>query len=345
MLDDLKYIHQKDSDDALGVAEKQWQQLKQTYSVKPLDELDKNPIKNVVVAGMGGSALAANMLSSWPKLMVPFEIVRNYTIPHYVDGSTLFIASSYSGNTEETLAALEEAETRDARIVVIASGGALEARALEKNYPYYKIPSGFQPRMAVFYNFAALIELLEPTGLIGSEKVKELQAAAGWLSKHIENWRPDVPTKDNQAKQIALDIVGKSPVIYAGVEFASAAYKWKINFNENAKNVAWCNQIPEFNHNEFEGWSSHPVDKPYAVIQLLSSFDNPKIRKRFEVTNKLLSGKWPHPMQIEAQGETELEQLLWIISLGDMVSVYMALLNGLNPSPVDLMEKLKKELA
>ncbi len=342
MLDDLKMIHERDAQDALGIAEKQWQQLKHAYSVQARLGTD---IKNVVVAGMGGSALAASLLNTWPKLMVPFEVVRDYAIPHYVDASTLFIASSYSGNTEETLAALHEAEGRDAMVVVIAAGGALEARALEKNYPYFKIPAGFQPRMAVFYNLAALVQLLSPTGLIGPGKVEELQEAADWLGGQVSQWRPDVPTKDNQAKQIAQEIMGKSAVIYGGPLMFPAAYKWKININENAKNVAWCGQLPEFNHNEFIGWSSHPVQKPYAIVDLRCPHENPRVQKRFEITEKLLSGKRPAPIIVEPQGDSLLQHLLWTITLGDFVSLYLALLNGLNPTPVDLIEKLKKALA
>jgi glucose/mannose-6-phosphate isomerase len=343
MLDDLKYIHEKDAQDALGVAEKQSQQLLQTYDVPPLEDLTST-IQNVVLAGMGGSALAANMFQSWPGLTKPFAIVREYNLPEYVDEHTLFIASSYSGNTEETLAALEEAEQKHARIVVIAAGGKLGDRAKEKGYPFYQLPSGYQPRMAVFYNFAALVQLLAPTGLIGEGKVDELHTAAAWLQSQVAGWRPDVATKDNSAKQIALDVVGKSPVIYAGPMLFPAAYKWKINCNENAKNLAWCNQLPEFNHNEFLGWSSHPVDKPYAVIDLRSNLENSRVQKRFEVTERLLSGKRPAPIVVQAQGDTILEQLLWTIMLGDFMSIYLSLLNGLNPSPVELIEKLKAAL-
>ncbi len=114
--------------------------------------------------------------------------------------------------------------------------------------------------------------------------------------------------------------------------------------NENAKNVAWCGALPEFNHNEFLGWSSHPVDKPYAVIELQSFLEHPKVQKRFDASNRLLSGQWPAPHIIKVEGQHILSQLLWAIALGDFVSVYLALLNGLNPTPVDLIEKLKKEL-
>lgn len=341
MLDDLKVIHERDAQDALGVVEKQWKQLQYDFGIdlKPDSEMN-----NVVLGGMGGSALAASLLVSWPGLNVPFEIVRSYTLPDYVDENTLFIASSYSGNTEETLATLKEAEARNCQIVVVAAGGALEEIAKDKNYPFFQIPSGFQPRMAVFYNFAALVQMLEPLGLIGKGKTAELRETASWLSEQVSGWTVTNPAKDNYAKEIALEVMGKSAVVYGGPVMFPAAYKWKINFNENSKNVAWCNQVPEFNHNEFLGWTSHPTEKPYAVIDLRSNLEHERVQKRFEVTERLLSGRRPSPLVVEAQGETVLQQLLWVITLGDFVSIYLAFLNGLNPSPVDLIEKLKKAL-
>jgi len=153
-----------------------------------------------------------------------------------------------------------------------------------------------------------------------------------------------VPAAQNPAKLLAQELMGKSPVIYAGPKLWPAAYKWKISFNENAKNVAWCDVFSEFDHNEFIGWSGHPIDKPYGIIELQSTLEHIRIQKRFEITNRLLSGQWPNPHIVQAQGETILEQLLWCIALGDFVSLYLALLNGINPTPVDLIEKLKAEL-
>jgi glucose/mannose-6-phosphate isomerase len=141
-----------------------------------------------------------------------------------------------------------------------------------------------------------------------------------------------------------MELAGKSPVIYAGPLLAPAAYKWKISFNENAKNVAWWNQFPELNHNEFIGWASHPVDKPYGVIDLRSNLEHPRVQKRFEVTERLLSGLRPAPNVVQAQGETILQQLLWTVAFGDFVSIYLALINGVNPAPVDLVEKFKLAL-
>lgn len=341
MLDDLKMIHERDVQDSLGIAAKQWQQLKHVYDTRFVAD---RPVENVIVGGMGGSALAAEILACWPGLDRPFQIVKNYELPSYTGDNTLFIASSYSGNTEETLAALDEAEQKGAMIAVICAGGKLAELAKEKNYPLYEIPSGLQPRMAVFYNFAALTQLLAAVGCFPQERVGELHEAADWLGEQGKGLLPEVPKENNSAKKIALELVGNSVVIYSGPKTFPAAYKWKININENAKTIAWCNQLPEFNHNEFQGWISHPVEKPYKIVDIRSSLEHPRVQARFKITEKLLSGKRPHPEVVEPEGDSLLKQLLWAIQLGDFVSLYLALLNGLNPTPVELIEKLKVEL-
>lgn len=340
MLDDSSYISRFDSDDALGVIASQFSQLLQKYEVTAGPH---EAVTGLVVAGMGGSALGASLLPVWPGVSVPFEICRSYDIPAWVDSGTLVVASSYSGNTEESISALKSAQERGAQIAVIAAGGELEKLASELSCPFVRLPGGLQPRMAPFYNFKALLTLLVTYGLIGDDSVGELEATASKMADIPRLWGPSVPTVDNLAKQLAEHCAGKTPIVYGGLLYP-AAYKWKINFNENAKNTAWCGQYSEFNHNEFLGWSSHPIEKPFAVFDLISSFDHPQIQKRFEVSDKLLSGKRPKAKQIHAEGETVLEQLLWTVALGDMISVYLALLNGVNPTPVDLIEKLKKEL-
>jgi glucose/mannose-6-phosphate isomerase len=341
MLDDLKYIHNKDAEDALGVAAKQWQQLETVYELPEL-EFD---VDNVVFAGMGGSALWALLSQTWPSYKVPFQVWRKYGLPTYVGPKTLLIVSSYSGNTEETLSALEAGEKARAQIVVAASGGKLVEIAKEKGYPFTLLPKASQPRFGALNGLKSLVTILEKAGLVATaDAEKTLHATSQFLKNEISNWLPDVATDKNPAKQLALEVAGTSPVIYAGPEMFPAAYKWKISFNENAKNVAWCNEIPEFSHNEFLGWTSHPVDKPYSVIDLRSSFEHERVQKRFFVTEKLLSGQRPHPHVVDAKGESELEQLLYLVVFGDFVSLYTALLNGLNPTPVDLIEKMKKAL-
>jgi glucose/mannose-6-phosphate isomerase len=345
MLDDLKVIHERDGQDALGAASKQSQQLLQEFDI---DWQPSMEILNIVHAGMGGSALWAILSTSWPGYRVPFEVVRDYDIPAYVGQQTLFIAASYSGNTEETLQALAEAENKGAQIVIITAGGKLEAIAHEKGYLLLALPKVDKPRYGALYGLKALVSLGAHLGLLATENAtQELADVAPFLESAVQGWAATVPTKDNQAKQLAQEVIGRSPVIYGGPLLAAAAHKWKISFNENAKNIAWEYPFPEFNHNEFTGWTAQPVNKPYTVIYLLSSFDNDRIKKRFELSDKLLSGRWPSPEQVEAQGETPLQQLLWAVALGDFVSLYTAFLNGVNPIEIgdkDIIEKFKKAL-
>lgn len=344
MLDDLKYIHHMDAQDALGIAEKQYQQLEHSFDSKNW-QLDNQDFYNIVIAGMGGSALAGLISASWPGYKLPFEIVRGYDIPAYVGPATLFVASSYSGNTEETLTALGQAESAKAQIVILASGGKLAQIAKAKHYPLALLPDSHEPRFGVLYSLKALVTVLEEFGLTDAQSAeKTMHKSAEFIKKSVKAWTPEIPTAKNPAKKLALEIMGRAPVIYAGPKLFPAAYKWKISFNENAKNLAWCNQYSEFNHNEMLGWTSHPVDKPYTVIELRSNLEHPRIQRRFEVSERLLSGQRSALHVIDVQGKSLLEQLLWSIALGDFVSLYLALLNGLNPTPVDLIEKFKKSL-
>lgn len=341
MLDDLKLIHERDAQDALGIAERQWKQLCYNFETtqQPLE------VDNIVYSGMGGSALAANLSLSWPGYKIPFQVVRDYDIPEFVSGKTFFIAASYSGNTEETISSVAQAEAKGAKIAIISGGGKLAQIAEEKGYPLALLPKAEQPRYAVLYNLKALISLLEKTGLLSSESTnQDLEKTTEYLKNAVQSWVATVPTEKNVAKKIALEVIGKSAVIYSGSKLSPAAYKWKIGFNENAKHIAWSNQFPEFSHNEFMGWTKQPVNKPYAVIDLRSSLDHARVQKRFEVTEKMLSGMRPAPIVVNAEGETLLEQLLWTIALGDFVTIYTALLNGVNPAPVELIEKFKKAL-
>ena len=223
MLDDLKYIHEKDGQDALGLAEKQYQQLLHDYSVGDIE----GEFENVVVAGMGGSALSAQLANNWPGLDVPLIICRGYEIPRFISSKTLFIASSYSGNTEETLEALSKAEGTDAKIAVMAGGGKLSEIAKQKSYPFAELPAVTQPRYATLYSFKALVSILGAAKLIDKQKTEEeIAKAADFLKSSAEWWRPDVPIKDNHPKQVALELMGKSVAVYAGPKMSSAAYKW-----------------------------------------------------------------------------------------------------------------------
>ena len=347
MLDDANVLKQRDHKGALSVAAGEWQQA--TYDAAVLAGAhDGRAIEKVVLAGMGGSALAALLVRAWLSdvLPVPFEVVREYHLPAYVDQNTLVIASSCSGNTEETLSCLDDAEAAGAQLAVLASGGKLLERAEAGDIAHIVLPdrSQIEPRMTTVAQMRALTRLLAHFGIIGDEYCRQIAAASDWLRQESALWESSVPTDHNYAKQLALQSVGKTPVFYGGSLMAPVAYKWKISWNENAKNTAFYNQYPEFNHNEFMGWTSHPVEKPFAIFDLISSFEHPQVIKRFKVSDKLLSGRRPKARTIELQGDTLLKQLLWAAILADFASIYLAILNNVDPTPVKLIEKLKQEL-
>lgn len=344
MLDNANVLAQKDPSGALSVAAGQFGQAS-FNSVVLSPEHDDREITGIVVTGMGGSALAALVAKVWLKdtLTVPFEIIRGYNLPAWVGKNTLVIASSYSGNTEETVSALTQAEIAKSQIGVLASGGKLTEIAEEHGIAHITLPGGLQPRMAVLYNLRALTALLENFGVIQNKSI-EIEELTVWLGQESAKWSCDIPTSDNYAKQLAEEAVGKTPVFYGGALTAPLAYKWKISWNENAKNVAFWNEYPEFNHNEFMGWASHPVEKPFAIFDLVSGFEHSQILRRFEISDRLLSGKRPKATVINLQGVSVIAQLLWGSLLADYVSIYVAILNGVDPTPVDLIEKLKKEL-
>jgi glucose/mannose-6-phosphate isomerase len=343
MLDDLKYINQVDKSDALGFVAKQPKQLLHDFGFAE-KAFNGATIEKVVFSGMGGSSLVAELAQAWPKLTVPYVVSKGYDVPNWVDSKTLVICASYSGNTEETLSALDQAIKKTAQVVVIAHGGKLLELAKAEGLPYLELPECPQPRTGIFYAYRALVEIFVATGLIETSLIAELEAVVPKLEAACAEWKEDILLKDNYAKKLAQQMEGKTPIIYGGALTYPAAYKWKIDVNENAKNTAWCNQLPEFNHNEFIGWSSHPTEKPFAVIDLISSFEHPRILRRFEVTDQLLSGKRPKATEIQAKGDSVLEQMLYLVLLGDFATTYLAVLNNVDPTPVELVERFKKEL-
>lgn len=342
ILDNAAVIRQRDSYDALSLASETLQQLKHKFDLS--FDLGNPRIDNIVFAGMGGSALQAEFVHTWPSLAVPFFISKAYTLPEYVNEHTLVIVSSYSGNTEESISSLLDARKKNATIVVMAGGGKLQQLAQAAEEPFVLLPKAVQPRMAIFYAFRALVELFVALELVPASRIAELENSADNIQSLVHAWTKDVPTDDNYAKQLALKLVGKTPIYYAGTHMSPVAYKWKINTNENAKNTAWYNILPEFDHNEFMGWTSHPVEKPFAVVDLISSFEHERLLKRFDVGDRMLSGMRPKAIQVEAKGKSLLDHLLYLTVLGDFVTIYLGLLNGVDPSPVALIEKFKLEM-
>lgn len=348
MLDDSNVLKQRDKDDALGVAAKLWQQAKYDVVLEDADN-DGREIKNIVVVGMGGSALAADVVKVLlgADLDVPFDVIKGYALPKYVQHNTLIIASSHSGNTEETISCLEEAliHRHSPQLAVIGTGGRVVEIARKNNIMRALIPHDTQPRMGMVYNLRCLLKILVEYKVTAESSYQQVADVSEWMERESEVWTKDVPTEHNYAKQLALIAVGKTPVFYGGSLMAPVAYKWKISWNENAKNVAFWNYLPEFNHNEFLGWTSHPVEKPFVIFDLVSELENPRILRRFSLSDRLLSGLRPKANIVPIAGDTLVKQMLWGCILADFVSIYVGILNNVDPTQVDLIEKFKKEMA
>lgn len=345
MLDDISVINQRDPSGALAAV----LGLPEQAKFEPLleGETRQLDISSVVFAGMGGSALAADMVKALLKsqINVPIEVVKGYDLPGYVGPTTLVVALSHSGNTEETLSCYDQARQAGAMTAVMATGGKLFAWAEEDGILRSRVPGGAQPRMSTVYHLRVLLKILQYFNLADNTIFNEVAESADWLAYWLNEWVADRPTEHNYAKQLAEQTVGKTALFYGGELTAPIAYKWKISWNETAKNVSFYNQYPEFSHNEFMGWTSHPVEKPFAVFDIHSSEERPRIAERMELTDRMLSGRRPKAGVITLVGETLVQQYLWGLALADMTSIYGAILNGVDPTPVDMIEKFKASLS
>jgi len=306
-------------------------------------------IRNVVVVGMGGSAIGGDLARTYlaGEMLVPFTVCRNYLLPEFVDDETLVIVSSYSGNTEETLAAVDDALDRKAMMAVLTSGGLLEEVARLNEIPMLVLPGGLQPRAAVGFSFVPLMMFLEKVGL-----VKDIQTRLKTAISALQSWRDrmveDQPDSANPAKQLAQLLHGKIPIIYGGPVLTDVvAMRWKTQICENSKSMAFCNVYPEFNHNEICGWSKLTQDQKdgLIVINLRSGDDHERIAARMDAVKRIVEEQDVMVIDLWAAGESRLERMLNLIQMGDFVSYYLAILNEIDPTPVTAIEDLKKELA
>jgi glucose/mannose-6-phosphate isomerase len=345
MLDDDNVLQQRDSGGTLQIAEHQYEQAKYEFTVQP-GSSNNQPINRVIIAGMGGSVLAPLLIKTWLEQdsQVPIEIVNGYILPGYVDSSTLVIVDSHSGNTEETVNILQTAIEKSAQTAVTTTGGKALEIAKANQLCYVELPFDSAARLAFIFDFKALVSLLIHFNIIPQAKLDEVTDTATWLGEESASWQASSTVDKNYAKQLALLAEGKAAIFYAGHLSAPVAYKWKISWNETAKNIAFKSEYPEFNHNEIMSWLSHPIEKPFAIFDIVSSLEHPQILKRFEISDRLLSGYRPKTITINLKGDTLLKQLFWGGILADFSSIYLAILNGVNPNNTDLIEKLKQQL-
>lgn len=299
----------------------------------------------IMISGMGGSALPGNLFRIYLNDLFrrggskPLPIFQNrfYNLPPESFDDCLNIICSYSGNTEETLASFEEAVAAGLPTVALSAGGKLESRCRETGTPYIKLPMpspDFQPRIGTGYFFGALFAVLANHGLIPDARA-EMLASADRLVTRMD----DIETK---GKGLAETLAGKTPVVYASVKYKSVAMVWKIKFNENAKTPAFWNFFPELNHNEMVGFTN--AQAPFTVIMLRDPQDHPKNLRRFKATAGLLWEKGIPVDIIDMQEEDVFGKIFGSILLADFASYHLALRYGTDPTPVDMVEKLKKML-
>lgn len=310
----------------------------QQASIKPASE----EIRHVVIAGMGGSGIGGNLVSSivQDELKVPLLVSKSYTIPGFVNRNTLFIASSFSGNTEETLESLNQARQAGAQCVVISSGGSMGQLAKQHQLEMITIPGGSEcPRANIGYSVVQLLFALHYKGLIGSSFIQDTERVAALIDKEEESLR-------SRGEKLANSMKGYLPVIYADSRLLPVAVRIQQQINENGKHLCHVNEVPEMNHNELVGWE-HPeqVLKDSKVYFLLSSYDHPRVRERFRISRELLLTKAANASTIEANGNSLLEQCFYLIHLTDWVSYFLALANQADPFTIDAINHLKTELS
>lgn len=291
--------------------------------------------KKILICGMGGSALPADILSIWfntYKIALPLHIHRNYNLPYQVNKKHLIICISYSGNTEETLTCFKEAHKRKFKVVVITSGGKLAQLCEKYKIPIAIIPKGFQPRMALGFQFAALMRILA-NGQIIKNDLSNISALEKSLNPRIS---------EALGKKIAQKLKGKTPVIYAAERLKSLAMIWKIKFNENSKIPAFYNYFPELNHNEIVGFDKSK--KNIHLIILRDPADHPRILKRMKLIAYLIRKRKMGIDIIDIKGQDILYKIFSSILLADWASYYLALALGVDPTPVKINDEFKKKL-
>lgn len=301
-------------------------------------------IQSIVCGAMGGSALPAEFMKDWlvDKLPCPLEVVRGYDLPAYIGKSTLAVFASYSGNTEETVSALEQAMKQEARIVVIAGGGKLLEMAKAHDLTYFELPKGLISGQAIWAGIRVWAEIIERMGMVQGVG-REMEEAATWMKAEMETWSSMVATQHNPSKQLAEELVSHPVVVYAGPMLRYAAMRWKIAINEFGKNIAFANGFSEVNHNEMSGWR-FPGRSGIKVVELQSKLDRPRIGERFDITNRLLSDVF-QPIEVTAQGSSRLRQMIWASLLGEMTGVYLGILNQVDPLDLPVVDSLKGRLS
>lgn len=346
-LDDIRRIDENGMFDLVCGFPEQWKAGREIAEKTALDVslAGKN---QVVVVGMGGSAIAGDLVRCFAvdQSPVPISVVRNYTLPASVNENSIVIASSFSGNTEETLSAFQQALDRKATIICITSGGKIAALAKAHNLPIVTIPGGMPPRAALGYSLSVLMVVSARLGLINLTEADWAESQE-MLESQVKTYSD--PAGGHQAMAVAKELAPRFPFVYSATGMLETVnVRWRGQFQENAKKLAVGNVYPELNHNEIMAWqfaNGQSFHGNLGVVVLRDAADYNRIQHRMDVTRQLLSEKAGYWVEIESTGKSQLARMMSLISLGDWVSLYLAYLRDVDPTPIGLIDKLKSELA
>lgn len=309
--------------------------------------LNKSSIKNIVVTGLGGSAIGSDILRSYlaSDFNLPFVVNRHYFLPDFVDKNSLVVVSSYSGNTEETIAAHQDANKRGAQVLCITSGGETEKLAKKYNHPLIKIPKGYPPRAALGFSFFPLLMAFVKVGLI-KNRDKEIKETISFLKKKSLQYQ-NLDAEKNPTLVLAQKLFKKIPIIYSSADrFDSVNIRWRGQLCENSKVLAFGHTLPEMNHNELVGWKVLKRQmSEMAVIFLRDKGDHKRVQIRMNIMQDIMNEYAGNVININSSGNSPLTRIFSLIYFGDWVSYYLAIINGIDPTPVTIIDYLKNELA
>lgn len=347
-LDDFSSFNKFDPQNMLGEIDNLPRQLQSAWELGQQPPLpDAHGVNRIVISGMGGSAIGADLLSAYiaPTCRLPLLVQRDYTLPAWAYGpETLVIASSHSGNTEETLAAFEAALQAGCRLLAVCTGGELERRARAHNVPVWKFDHAGQPRAAVGFSFGLLLALFTRMRMVPNSEQDLLEAVADMRSQQ-ETLRADIPLAENPAKLLAGQLVGRWVNVYASGMLSPVARRWKGQMNEIAKAGAGFELLPEADHNALAG-----LENPQLLMQTMTIFlhapsDHPRNILRTELTRQGFMVQGLNTEMFAANGETPLSHIWTALHFGDYLAYYLAMLYGMDPTPVDALQNLKAALA
>jgi glucose/mannose-6-phosphate isomerase len=325
------------------------EQIKEALQiVEKTERISLLKIDNVIISGMGGSAISGDILESLfrDKIDVPFVVNREYDLPKWANKDTLIIFISYSGNTDEVLSAFKIASQKKCKIICISSGGKLQELAEKREVPFVKIPTGLQPREAIAYLLFPSMVLLKKIGLLKTTMDGDIQEAIAVTSDFFTLNNQTIPEENNPSKQLAKKLIGTTPQVYGWGIYGPIATRWRQQFNENSKRIAHADIVPECNHNDIVGWSADPeISKKYTTILFRDKDEETlPMTTRLNFMRDLFHNTAGSSLELIPKGKSQLAKMMYLLCLGDLTSCYLALLRGIDPAPIDIINELKQRL-